>query len=331
MDALLNINSQVLAYADATTSSNPSLKYVDWRRSLSGIVVKNPKTESYVVDPVSSKLIFDGTRSTSIDGTTQFSLALSTIAGTTDRYRFTSTAGTSPAFRTDRALTNNGQTLTWVLQTNQSVTVASDVVGAFAAVQVGDTVFVPGTTTGDSATVFNTANEGFWVVLAKDGPGTTIQLVRPVGTDFSGASEATTCTANTQFQAYSSSGVQVGDKVDISAGFATSVLKTYEVIMVTPKIIEVKSSLALPAQTGIIPTASGMVFYSAAKRYLRVEVDQECAIRLNGDSGNTVRMSPFSAGDSTQVAFFEKVGPSWSLTVVNRSQSPCNVTVIGAE
>jgi hypothetical protein len=158
-----------------------------------------------------------------------------------------------------------------------------------------------------------------------------IQLMRFTGESFEGASETITLTSNTQFQAFSSAGVQIGDHVDISAGFASATRKTFEVTSVTHNFIEVSSTTPLATETGVTPTASGMLFYTDNKSFLYVEGDQECVVRVNGDSGNSQRLSPIEAGNTDKPGVYMRRGPTWSLSIVNRSTSSLNVTILHAE
>lgn len=328
MDATLKLISDTLAYGDVGTTSNPLRRYVDWAVSRS-YSVRNPKAEGIAVEPGASYTLFSGTRSTSIDGTTEFNLSLSTLAST--RYRFTwSGVGTNPVFRTDRALTLNTVLVTIVVNTNQTITMTG-VGGSFSAVQVGDVVFLPGPTTGDAATVFNAVNEGLWTVLSVAVGGASMQLSRPSGQTFAAVADSVTVTSNTQVQAFSAAGVQVGDSVNISAGFSTAVQGTYSIVAVTPKSFDVVSTKALPVSATAIPGAAGMLFFSAAKRYVRIEADQECVVRLNGDSGNSNPLVPWAPADPENTAFFEKVGPCWSAVVVNKASVTLNLLFISAE
>jgi hypothetical protein len=202
--------------------------------------------------------------------------------------------------------------------------------GSFAAVVVGDTVFIPGLTTGDTAGPFNALNEGFWVVIGKLS-NTSLTLTRLAGVTFQAASEAPVLTANSQLQAFSATGVQLGDAVSISAGFSTTTQSTYAVYTVTPGWFEVLASRALPLETSIIPGTTGMLFYSAAKRFVRLETDQPCIIQFNGDTGTTGQLAPWSAGDPTLVAWSERVGPTFQVTVVSASLVPANITFVSAE
>lgn len=328
-NATLNLSSADLAYGDVPPNSNPAKRYVDWKSNISGLIVSNPKTQPFDLAPGELLTVFDGTRSTSIDGTTTFSITLSPIDSI--RYRFTATAGTAPAFRTDRALTLSGNTLSVTVNVNNSVTLAITAGGGnFSAVLVGDVVFIPDTTTGDSASPFNVSNVGYWKVIGA--VSSNIQLVRPDGESFSALTEVgVVLTSNSQLQAFSPGGVQVGDKVEVSAGFAAPALKNYEVVAVNPSWVEVISTVALANQTGIMPGAAGMVFYSVAKRFVKIFADQECVVRANGATDDTQRMTPWQAGDDSFFAEYSKTGVMWSLKILNRSSTTLNINVISVE
>lgn len=322
MSALLNLLSLTLAHGDAKANENPSLRYFHWKRDLMGIPVTNPKTEGLTLDPGQEKLVFSGVRATSLDATTQFTVSLSPLDPS--RYRFTFSAGTDPVLRTDRGLALSGVALTLTANANGTLTMAAGAGTPFAAVVAGDTVFVPGVSTGDASIGFNSINEGSWKVLSASGASLT--LSRP-SSEFGAVSEAVTPSTNGVL-AFSVAGVQAGDKADLSAGF--DFMGTFPVLAVTSKWFEVTSTSPLVAATGT-PGVAGLAFYTSAKRFLRIEADQDCVVRVNGDTSNSNRLSPWHAGETGQVAEFVKVGPTWSLSIVNRSTSPLNLTVISAE
>jgi hypothetical protein len=330
MDAFLNVIAQIQAYGDRSVNSNPRLKYVDWKRDNSGIAVKDPKSEAHSIDPGATKLIYDGTRATTIGVSTAFDVTLSTLDPS--RYRFTHSAGSNPTLRADRNLALNGRTLTIAVLANSTatVTVSGAGVNDFTGVLAGDTVYIPHTTTGDAANVLSVLNAGLWLVLAVPSV-TQLSLARFPGQDFEATSEAQVLAADAQFQAFSTNGVQVGDHVDISSGFATPTRRTFEVIKVTSKFFEVMSTAPLPAEAGITPGAAGMIFYTDAKGFLYIEADQDCAIRVNGATDNSQRLAPVEAGNQDKPGQYLKRGPSWSLSIVNRATVTCNVLVIHAE
>lgn len=322
MDALLNVTTKLIAYTDTEISSNPRLKAFDWFRDMSGVVVQNPKAEVHGLAPGASKVIFDGTITSTIDNTTTFSIALSTVDSS--RYRITHTGGTAPGFRTGRNLALNGVAVTFTVNNNGTVTVTVPVGPDFTNIVVGDQIFIPHTTTGDSANVISVLNAGYWQVLGK-ASNTNITLVRPVGSDFEGVTQTVTLTSNSQIRGYSAAGLQIGDSIDITAGFSLTTRRTFEVVNVTDLFVEIISTLALPNESGIAPTATGMLFFSGNKTFLYVECNQECAVRVNGDTTNSQRLSPSDPSNANSVAQYMRRGPTWSLTVVNLS--PVTVTV----
>ncbi len=320
----------LVMYDDADANNNPLQRHVDWKRNLLSVTVSNPSNKKYVLPPNTSSVLFSGSRTTLIDGTSAFSIALNTYNSSV--YRITNTGGTAPAFRVNRALTLSGSTITVAINNNATATFTASV-GSFAAVQVGDTVFVPHTLTGDAAvsSPFSATNGGFWSVLASSASALT--LCRPSTESFSGAAEAIVLTANAQLQAFGSVGVQVNDAIEITAGFSIVSQRTFVVSTVTPSWVEFVSTEALPLETGILPTASGMIFYTESKRYVRIEADQEAVVRFNGDTGNTVRLSPRTVGSlASGYGSIEKWGTAWQVEMVNKSRtSSMTVIVISAE
>jgi hypothetical protein len=326
---LLNKSSHIIIHGDdSAATNNPQKRFVDWRKGWLGVSVEDPESQRITLAPSETKTIFSGTRTLGVDGTTEFDLELNSY--TDGLYRLVNTAGTVPGFRTNRGLALTGFNIDVTINNNATATFTSTPINGFAGVQIGDIVFMPHTTTGDSASPFNVDNVGEWQVLSNT--GTILVAKRLAGVDFSGASElAVAITDDAQFQAFSSSGVQVGDTLELSAGFSTVTQKTYIIQTVTADRLEFLSTEPLPLESGIIPGAAGITVYSNAKRYLKVETDQEAVIRLNGDTGNTNRLQPMIVADSDNMAFFEKWGPVWSLVIVNRSSSVMNVDLITAE
>ena len=332
--ATFEIHSTVLAYGDSESgatfaSNNPQRRFMDWARHTVGISVEKPAIREYLAQPGETLNIFSGSRSTNIDGTSAFSILLNSVKSGT--YRITHTGGTLPAFRTVRAY--NPASLAHTLVINNNATLEMTTSGIFTGAVVGDIVFIPGTATGDAAGSFNPNNVGFWVVLGVASAGAKLILSRRTGESFNGVAEIVTPILSTELVIFSAAGVQVTDNLEISAGFSTVTQRAFVVSEVTNKWIEFVSTSNLPLETGITPGAAGLTFYNDCKRYVRVEVDQEAVIRLNGDTGNTIRLSPLIVGNQDYTAYFEKAwGPTWTLVIVNRSTtSPMIVTILSAE
>lgn len=319
MNAIFSLITKVVAYGDASVSSNPKLRYVDWSRETLGIPVQNPKSESLILQPGDEKIIFDGTRTTTVDGSTQFNVTM--IDALTGRYRIAWSGGNHPGFRTVRSMTITGA-LTLTALANNSLFIEASSGSPFSNVQSGDNIYL-------DAAEFNPINGGFWSVL--NSAGSSMTLVRFPGEDFSGVSETVTLSSQSSILAYSPTGVQVGDKVTISSGFAVALRRTFRVEAVTSNWIEIFSSTALPSQTNIQPDSTGMRFYTSAKKFLRVEADQECVIRVNSDSTDNNIVSPWSAGDFYQMGEYARTGPTWALKIINKSSMALNLVIISAE
>lgn len=322
----LSIHTKALAFSDLADSNNPIRRHFDWTRN-SKRTVSNARAQQESIEAAGTKTVFDGTRSTSLDNTTAFTSAQSSLSS--DRYRFTWSGGTDPVLRTARTLTLNTKILTVVVNSNQTATFSINS-GTFGAIAAGDTLYLPSVATGDSSSPIDVSNTGFWTVIAVQS-STSIQVERRNGDDFLAVAGSYTLSADSQFQAFASTGVQVGDTVVIGAGFAANSQRTYVVAEVTATWFEVVSSRAIAAETGITPGTSGLAFYTNAKSFVRVEADQEVTVRINGDSGNTLRISPVQAGDPEQVGWFELNGPVWSLVLVNRSTEIVTAEIFTAE
>jgi len=320
----LNVFTKIVAFDDPNATNAPKLQAVNWNRdTLQGLPVEAPSNNVYWVPALATKVLFDGTRTLELDNTTQFSVALSPLSST--RYRLTWSGGTDPVFRTARTVNVNGGNLTVLVNANQTVTVTHSGGSIFGNVEVGDDLFIPGTTTGDTA-LFNSLNEGHWVVLAAS--GTTLTLVRETGEVFSGYSETVAITNNNQFYAYSSDGVQVDDVISLLAEFSPALLHSYEILTVTSKFIEFESTAPLPNET-VIPGLNGLVIYDSAKRWVYIETNQEVQFVINGET--TPAVTPFQAGDEGKIGHFMASSIIYCLEVVNKSTQQARIRIIAAE
>jgi hypothetical protein len=319
---------QVLAYNDESRTSNPRKKPIEWGVSMANMPFENAGTfPTFVLPPGASWTAIDGSRSLAVDNTTAFSLAASSLSPV--RYRLAHTGGTAPGFRTDRALVLDTIVLTLTVNSNQTVTLAAGSGTPFTAVQVGDTVYIPGVSTGDPAGQFNPMNEGFWRVLVAAGAQLTV--ARTPGDVFSAVTETITVSGNTALRAYSSAGVQAGDTLYLSAGVASSAFGSYEILAATAYWLEFQSTLPLGQQTGLTPNAAGIAIYTSAKRFLMVETDQDVVVQLNGSTDMTNIVSPVLPGQPRFAGQYIKFGPAWKVVLINLSSIPANVTVAAAE
>src|SRR6266404_663894 len=193
--AFLNVNSSLVAFSDETCPQNnqPLKKNYDWVTAINGEFVTSPESKPYKVAPGAALNLFSGTRSLSTGSGSIFALTLNPVQSSV--YRLTWTGSTAPVFRTDRALALNTEIVTVTVNNNATALFAlsSSAPQDFAAVQVGDNVWVPDTYTGDSASPFNSLNTGLWTVLAVGAVSSvankSLTLRRLAGVPFSAAAE----------------------------------------------------------------------------------------------------------------------------------------------
>ncbi len=325
---LMRMLVQLLAYDDASPTSAPRRRSVDWTRLLQDVTVGRPAEREYDLQPLEEKTIWDGTRTTSFDETTELTLALSTLAA--DRYRLSWTGnGTNPEFRIDREFNAGSCDIAFEVNANATVTVSANV-GApnFADVEIGDTVLVPGLATGDPDGPFDSLNVGYWIVLATTED--TFTMRRPTGESFSGETEQVTVPTNLDLQVFSSDRVQVGDTVQISAGFAQSARRAYQVQAVTTTTLDIQCSEAIAEEEEIVPGADSFAVYSDAKHYVYIETTGDCVARFNGNTGDHDAFAPTVAEDGTvQPGMLLKTGTAWKLVLVNKSGASITVFTVG--
>lgn len=330
MDKMI-IANRVLAYNDTQISNNPLRKQVDWARNYMNLEVLAPKSNSFVIAAGATLNVFSGLVSTSIDAATEFTLSINLAVSGHYRFNWTAT-GADPVFRTKRTFNPNTKTYTWVVNSNTTVTLTSSLAGDFVNAVVGDWIYVPDATLGDTGTSpFDPLNSGYWYIIAKDVTNTILQISRFPGSTFVAWAGAFLSTSANDMVIYSAAGVQINNKVNVSAGFSAPVLQTYNIVGVTPTWIDVTATGALPVAQTAVPGISGMLFYSAAKNFCLAEYDQECVIQVNGDTTELNRLAPWSAGDSENTGQFMRTGPMWSMSIINKSVVDLNATVITSE
>jgi hypothetical protein len=318
----LTIALRLLAFEDDAPSNAPRRKTCDEDRYHEALVSGRTVAQPVALAIGETKTFFDASRSTGIDDTTQLALSLSPLSP--DRYRLKwTTVGTNPAFRVERAFGASGNALTFTVNSNATVTVT----GAgptYTNVTVGDTVLIPGLTTGEaSAGPFNFLNVGYWTVLGRT--SSSLTLARPSGEGFSATAEVVTPGAD-QFLVFASAGVQVGDTLELSAVFAASALRPYTILAVAPKWVDLQTSTPIAAETAI-PTAAGVAVYSEVRTWTYVDTDQRVAVRYNGETTSTNDVEPIEAATKGKTGFSLKRGRAWKCVVVNKATAIANVAV----
>lgn len=325
MSSNLNLRVGFLAFSDLNPTNNPSVRNVDLSYNLLGQVVSRPKGEEFLIPPGFTQSIFNGTRTTSIDGTTAFDVT-QPYPASPNIYRFTSTGGTPPVFRTNRpiAIDNTSQVTVTISGSVVTYTFSAGTLPDLSSVVVGDILRI------SVGSGFNAANQGSFKVLAKT--ATTLQVQNPSGT-----AESITILDFTKVLVYSNGGssnqAQIGDKVIISAGFSIASQGTYVISDVAPLFIEVAISIpgGIPLETGIIPGAAGFVIYSLAKKFILVGAQDRCSVQVNADASDNNLIEPVQTGNPEQPGLYLKMGTVYSLSVHNLSLNPLTILVASAE
>lgn len=320
----LNFQLNAISFNDNKPSNNPSIRVFDLAFKILGQPVDKPMSENLCIAPGETRTIFNGTRTIAIDGTTAFTITRPDPSLNT--YRFTNSAGTAPVFRTNRvpaidntstfAVTINGPLATYTNTGGTALDTTNVVVGDILKIENGSG--------------FNPVNCGRFIILAKTSTSITVQ-------NLSAAPETVTIIDFTKVMAYSNGGsnnqIQIGDKVVISAGFSPASFGTYEIAEITPNWFEVSIAApnGLPIEAGIIPGATGMIFYSSAKKFVLIAAQQRCSVRHNGDTSDSNILDPIEANNPERPAIYVKQGLSFSLSIKNLGLETLNVIVASAE
>ena len=312
----LNLLISLLTFDDANSTNDPQLAHVDWTRNIKGFSVQNPASKKEVLAPGESLSLLNGVVSTSIDGTTQFDLINTT--GSTYRIIYDGN-GTAPDFRTERALAADATTEITVTKNNNATTTFTATAGTlpdFSSVVIGDEL--------RTGAAFTLLNQGVNKIIAKTATSITIKKADSTGeTVILGANFAA------DFRIYTAAGVQVGDKVIISAGFSPATQDTYDISDVAPDFIEFVSLEAIPEESDIIPGAAGLIIYSDAKNFVYIECDKKCLVKTNGNAGELVE--PQTSGSCVITGIYLKLGTAFQIDIENTSLEPATIIHITAE
>ncbi len=311
----LNLLISLLTFDDQNTTNDPQMVHVDWTRNVKNLPVDNPSSRQEVLAPGESITLLNGAVSTSIDGTTQFDL--SNTIGSTYRIAYDGN-GTSPDFRTERALAADATSEITITKNNNATTTLSATGGTvadFSTAVVGDELRL--------GAAFSPANQGTFQIIAASAISVTIKKADSLAeVVVLGAAFAA------DLRVYSAAGVQRGDRVIISGGFSLATHDTYEISDVSPDFIEFVSTEAIPEETDIIPN-TGLTIFADAKSLIYIESDKKALVKVNGDAGQLIE--PKVAGSSTVPGIYLKQGTAFQLEIENTSLEPATIKHITVE
>lgn len=320
MSKKLNLLIHLNGYDDAMASNNPSRNHFKWNRDSQGIDIDQPESKSLSLPAGQAATLFSGSVSTSADATTTWDIALK--AGTSQTYTISKVAGTSPAFRTARVTGADATTQITITKNANLLTLTSTGGTALAliagGVLVGDDIRL--------GTLFSAVNRGKFKVLARTATSVTLENAsgQAEGPITLGAGFAA------QLSIFSAAGVQVGDKIDITAGFSSVTFDTYEITDVSPDYIEIFSNGALPTESGISNNPAAFVIYRDAKGFIYIESDQNLNIAIDA-STTPNKLKTMNAGTSRMVGVFMSSGSMKSVVVTNTSMETATIFYATAE
>lgn len=318
----LNLQISSIAYQDTETSNNPQLRAWDVTYKLMGQCISKPKSENFTIQPNSDITVFDGSRVTSIDGTTQFDVLKPNSSE--NKYRFKHVSGTSPEFRTARAI-GIDNTSQFSISTNGPLMVLTNTGGAALAtgsIQIGDILRL------DSGVGCSNANAGTFTIIAKTSNSITVN-------NTNASSQSFTVLDSDKFSIYSNGSnnqIQIGDKVTISGGFSQASYGTYEIVDVSYNFFDVlyAGTGGLPLESGITPN-TGVKFYSSSKKFIMVACQDRCAVKCNEDTSDNSIVEPVEANNPQRPGVFLKNGSVYKLVVKNLTIYPVTISVVSAE
>ena len=316
----LNLLVHLNGYQDTNASNNPSQNFFKWQRDLQGINIDEPTSKSITLPAGQTTSLFSGSVDTDADGTTTWNIALK--SGTSQTYVISKASGTSPAFRVARAPGADATTQVTITKNAGLLTFAST--GGTAL-----NLIVGGVVVGDDVRIgsaFNVVNRGKFKVLARTATSFTIE--NPAG-QAEGPITLGVGFAD-QLSIFSSSGVQVGDKVDLVAGFSSVSFGTYEITDVSPDYIEIFSLEALPTESGVSNSPAAFIIYRDAKSFVYIEADQKLEIKIDG-STTPNSLEPMRAGTASVPGVFMSSASMKSLEVTNTSMETATIFFVTAE
>jgi len=309
------------AYQDSSccdTRSSPQRNDFKWTREYSNASISNALSETFQVPPQTTQLLFSGTRTLTQDGTTEYSIA--PVMFNTSLYQLTNVGGMASGFRTLRSIGTDAttQVTTSINGPILTYTFTGGTLPDLSTVQAGDNVLI-----GNLFNQLNQGTTGIWQIISTT--STSISLVNPNGyvqgpiTLGSGFA--------TQLRIFSSTGVQIGDTLNISSGFSPVSQNSYEITQVTDYYVQFSYTGSLPSEG---PIMTEVAIYSMAKTTLYLETNQSLELLINGAMSGPSVIPTVSNGIAYPGLFLIN-SLVYSLSVVNNSINVANVTLLSTE
>lgn len=291
--SLINVSLNLVAYADALKSANPSVKFTDLKWSMLGLPSNNAQMVPFSLGAGQSQTVMSLARTLSFNSSTSFTVVPSDGCTSAQlQGNFGARTGRSDGDGTTQWNMTVSQTLVQLQYTGTGT--APD----FSTVMPGD-----GVTLGSA---FGTFNQGDFIVTGKG--SNYIQFINPIATN----EEATG-----QVDIYSNGPVQIGDMLDITSPvFAFPNQGQYKISRVTDTFVEFSNPCAI-GQT-VTGVTTGLNIYPDAANWILMAIDNRVIVNFNGDTGTGVEVTPPVVGDLYQnPGLLLKRGKIFELTVFN--------------
>lgn len=309
----MQLINHINIYEDASVTNNPAKNNVRWTNTIEGIEVSEPESRSLRVAGKQTETLFSGVVPTSIDGTTTFDLTIKpSVSGT---YVLKHNAGTQPNFRTKRNLATDATSQVTITKSGAllTFTASGGTLFSTAALVFGDSVRI--------GPAFSVYNQGLYKILSFTSTSFTIENIAGVVQNVTlGA------TFDDEIRAFSANGVQIGDKVKITANFSGYSQDVYEITDVDPEYLEIHTNKSIPEESNV---QAQVVVYSTSKTFFYIECDKPCTLFIDGV--NQGQIKPFFFGTKQRSGVFMRTGSMYSAEIRNDSVDLANVLIISAE
>lgn len=323
--AFLNFYLGRLAYSDGCPQQNPKQKNFEFLTSREGLAITSPSSSVKEILPGQTVLL-ESTARTIGSGLSTSQFVISHPISTSDisRLRWTGT-GPSPAFRTLRAINYGSSPATTTYEAERLTATAIKITLTGAAVDlspalVGDELYLQASDDTFSSPLNATSLGQRYQILASTANSVTVR-------DSGNIAEETGIVLGSDYETvlriFSSSGVQVGDKIRIAAASnfnEENKNKDFEVIEVSDRDVIFYNPLSIP-ETVTSGVASPFSVYDRLINFLVVESTGSVSLKFNGG----VEELPLQLVGETAV--FASTLSAFSVAAVNNTNASVTVRV----
>jgi hypothetical protein len=312
-----NILFHIQNYKDATPTNTPQMSHFKWTREQQGLSSDAPISQEFALAPSESKDLFNGSRTLSHNGSTEYSLYKKPLVSNTYILEWNGN-GAAPAFRTSRAIGSDATTEITVTKNGDLVTLTNTAGTAIdlvtGLVVVGDLVSL--------GAEFNSANQGVFKILSRTANSLSLE-------NSSGSAEVVVLGASyeTALEIFSSNGVQVGDTLKILGGFSPVSRESFDITAVYSDRVEFFSAKVLPEESDVQTNAISI--YSSAKKFIYIESSDKITLTINGTSQVTVE--PFVEATGNKPGMYFQKSTIWSLSCSNDSINMATIYLAAIE